>query len=43
MPTLTEMVAMVTDFFADYSVFLAAGAVVSLIGYGLKKLVKAGR
>jgi hypothetical protein len=43
MPTLTELTTIVTDFFADYSVYLAAGAVISLIGFGLKKLIKAGR
>lgn len=43
LPTLTEIVTQVTDFAAQYGVFLAAGITVSLLGYGLSRILKAGR
>ena len=43
MPTFAELVALVSNFASDYIVFIAAGAAVSLIAYGVKRLIKAGR
>jgi len=43
MPTFAQLVALVSDFVSDYTVFIAAGVAVSLIAYGVKRLIKAGR
>jgi|YNPMSStandDraft_2_1061718.scaffolds.fasta_scaffold59987_4 hypothetical protein len=43
MPTFAQLVALVSDFASDYTVLIAAGAAVSLIAYGVKRLIKAGR
>ena len=43
MPTFAQLVALVSDFTSDYAVLIAAGAAVSLIAYGVKRLIKAGR
>ena len=43
MPTFTEIVAAVSDFLADYQIFLAAGAVIGLSIWAALKFVKGGR
>lgn len=42
-PTFTELVTLVTDFMADYAVYLAAGIVITLMTLGVRKLIRAGR
>ena len=43
LPTLAEVITQVTDFAADYMVYFVAGVTVSLIAFGLTRIIKAGR
>lgn len=43
LPTLSEIVTEVTGFAADYMVYFVAGVTVSLIAFGLTRIIKAGR
>jgi len=43
MPTLTEIIAAVSDFVSDWAVFIAGGMVIGLAGVALRRLVRSGR
>lgn len=43
MPVLADIIGYATDFWADYLVFVAAAAIISLMVWGLRRVLKAGR
>ena len=43
MPELTEIITAVTDFIADYVIFVAAGGIIGLAAYVFGRFAKAAR
>jgi len=43
MPTLTEIIAAITDFVGSYAVFFVAGLVIGLAGWAISRLTRSGR